>query len=97
MIYAKKEVINLKFIFLAAKNQHDMLAAFAKEEGRHLHRDLPEDERRSEIEHSIAKIENEIDAEITRKNNIVADMKTQNNPMKRAKAETDLQKCKGSL
>ena len=34
---------------LAAKNQHDMLAAFAKEEGKQLHRDLPEDERKFEI------------------------------------------------
>merc|ERR1712141_769477 len=82
---------------LAAKNQHDMLAAFAKEEGKQLHRDLPEDERKFEIEHSIAKIENEVDAEITRKNVLIAEIKNENNPIKRAKGETNLQKCKDRL
>ena len=39
--------------FIAAKNQHDMLAAFAKEEGKSLHRDLPSEERRSAIEQKV--------------------------------------------
>ena len=69
-----------------------MLAAMAKEEGKSLHRDLPEDERRSELEQCIAKVEREIDDETSRLRSLEIDIR---NPAKRCKAEIDLQKCKG--
>ena len=64
----------------------------AKEEGKSLHRDLPDDERRSELEQCIAKVEREIDDETSRLRSLEIEIR---NPTKRCKAEIDLQKCKG--
>jgi len=69
-----------------------MLAAMAKEEGKSLHRDLPDEERRSELEQCIAKVEREIDDETSRLRSLEIEVR---NPAKRCKAEIDLQKCKG--
>ena len=69
-----------------------MLAAMAKEEGKSLHRDLPDEERRSELEQCIAKVEREIDDETSRLRSLEIEIR---NPAKRCKAEIDLQKCKG--
>lgn len=79
---------------LAGKTSNDMLAAVVKEEGKSLHRDLPEEERRSELEQCIAKVEREIDDETSRLRSLEIDIR---NPAKRVKAEIDLQKCKDRL
>lgn len=79
---------------LAGKTSNDMLAAMAKEEGKSLHRDLPDDERRSELEQCIAKVEREIDDETSRLRSLEIEIR---NPTKRCKAEIDLQKCKDRL
>ena len=71
-----------------------MLAAMAKEEGKSLHRDLPDEERRSELEQCIAKVEREIDDETSRLRSLEIEVR---NPAKRCKAEIDLQKCKGRV
>ena len=39
-----------------------MLAAFAKEEGKSLHRDLPSEERRSAIEQKVEILQNSINS-----------------------------------
>jgi len=89
----------LNFNFLAAKNQDDMLAVFAKEEGQKLHRDLPERERRNTIEQTISKIETEIDVEVTRKKQLEVDLRTASpagQPTQKSSAvEINLKKCKG--